>query len=260
MKLNTKTASKAFLATLLLLGLSLALTRTASAMAQITMVNRTQDQLTLYISDDGGQTWYFGCGPVLGIGKFTNSPGMSCTSGIPAGSHVLEARKGDEVVQKESVTLGESTSPSWTVTVEEAPTLEGQWMVQSSWDKNAIGRRYTITRQGDDYQVTFSSPNPTKSHLFHGTPTQITTTYTPSYDDLLYMFTPGSNLARTVVRNMANHVTDTLRITLSSDGQSAEYDSGDYTKIAFDPHTGRLLNSAVTPFARKETLVRISLR
>jgi hypothetical protein len=106
------------------LALAFSMPKSAFAMAQITMVNRTQYQLTLYISDDGGQSWYFGCGPVLGIGKFANSPGMFCTSSITAGPHVLDARKGDEVMQEESVNIKDGTSPSWTVNAPADPDEE----------------------------------------------------------------------------------------------------------------------------------------
>ncbi len=75
MKLHAMKASNTLLTFLLLLGLFLALTPKAQAMAQITMVNRSQLVLNLYISDNG-QDFYFGCGPVLGLGHFTNSPGQ----------------------------------------------------------------------------------------------------------------------------------------------------------------------------------------
>ena len=65
-----KTASKISILILLVLGFSLSIAGMAHAMAQITMVNKSKVTLNLYI--DGN----FGCGPVLGVGHFTNSPGQ----------------------------------------------------------------------------------------------------------------------------------------------------------------------------------------
>ena len=110
-----KIVSKILLIVLLLLGLSLSLASDrAYAMAQITMVNRSQ--LTLYLYIDGN----FGCGPVLGVGRFTNSPGLFCTSSVTPGPHRLEAREGEKVVAHEDdVNIGDGTSPTWTVTIED---------------------------------------------------------------------------------------------------------------------------------------------
>ncbi len=108
-----KMLSKILLIVLLLLGLSLPLASgRAYAMAQITMVNRSQLTLNLYI--DGN----FGCGPVLGLGRFTNSPGLFCTSSVTPGPHRLEARDGEKVMMHEdNVNIGDGTSPTWTVTI-----------------------------------------------------------------------------------------------------------------------------------------------
>jgi hypothetical protein len=109
-----KIISRMLLIMLLLLGLSLPLAYTASAMAQITMVNRSQLTLSLYI--DGN----FGCGPVMPLGHFTNSPGLFCTSSITPGPHLLEAREGEKVMKHEdNVNIGDGTSPTWTVTIED---------------------------------------------------------------------------------------------------------------------------------------------
>jgi hypothetical protein len=106
--------SKMLLIVLLLLGLLLTLQHTAYAMAQITMVNRSQLTLSLYI--DGN----FGCGPVMPLGHFTNSPGLFCTSSITPGPHLLEARDGEKVMKHEdNVNIGDGTSPTWTVTIED---------------------------------------------------------------------------------------------------------------------------------------------
>jgi hypothetical protein len=109
-----KIASKILLIVLLLLNFSYPLADRAYAMAQITMVNRSQ--LTLYLYIDGN----FGCGPVGGLGRFTNSPGLFCTSSVTPGPHRLEARDGEKVVAHEdNVNIGDGTSPTWTVTIED---------------------------------------------------------------------------------------------------------------------------------------------
>jgi len=79
------------------------------ANAQITMVNKTRNALNLYI--DGG----FGCGPVLGTGNFTNSPGLFCTSSITPGPHLLEARDGNTVVKSSHIVIEERASQTWEV-------------------------------------------------------------------------------------------------------------------------------------------------
>ncbi len=109
-----KIVSKILLMVLLSLGLSLPLASgRAYAMAQITMVNRSQ--LTLYLYIDGN----FGCGPVPGVGHFTNSPGLFCTSSVTPGPHRLEAKYGQKVVRHEDdVNIGDGTSPTWTVVIE----------------------------------------------------------------------------------------------------------------------------------------------
>jgi hypothetical protein len=62
--------------------------------------------LNLYI--DGN----FGCGPVI--------PSGFCTSSVKEGSHLLEAKKGEEVMSYEKgVNIGDGTSPTWTVTIED---------------------------------------------------------------------------------------------------------------------------------------------
>ena len=115
-----KIASKNLMLALLVLGFSLSIADMAHAMAQITMVNKSQVTLNLYI--DGN----FGCGPVPGVGHFTNSPGQFCTSSVTPGPHSLEARKGQDVVpvaHEEGVNIGDGTSPTWTVNYEEPATV-----------------------------------------------------------------------------------------------------------------------------------------
>ena len=85
----------------------LILPKTASAMAQITMVNQTNLQLTLYISDDG-QNFYFGCGPALPNGNF-------CTSSITPGSHTLRAVASNGQTFQGPIDIPDGSSPTWTV-------------------------------------------------------------------------------------------------------------------------------------------------
>ena len=86
--------------------LSITCVNNSYSMAQISMQNNTSLWLNLYI--DGN----FGCGPVM--------PNGFCTSSVNAGPHVLEARKGQEVVATEKgVNIGDGTSPTWTVSLED---------------------------------------------------------------------------------------------------------------------------------------------
>lgn len=78
------------------------------ALAQISLQNNTSFWLNLYI--DGN----FGCGPVM--------PSGFCTSSVTPGNHVLDARKRGEtstVIASEAVNIGDGTSPTWTVTIED---------------------------------------------------------------------------------------------------------------------------------------------
>ncbi len=74
----------------------------AYAMAQITMVNQTKVQLTLYI--DGN----FGCGPALPHGNF-------CTSSVTPGPHTLRAVAPNGQYMEERMDIPDGASPSWTV-------------------------------------------------------------------------------------------------------------------------------------------------
>ncbi len=94
---------------LLVLSFSLPLANTTYAMSQISLQNNTDFWLYLYI--DGN----FGCGPVM--------PSGFCVSSVTPGNHVLDARKrGDTstvIVPPETVNIGDGTSPTWTVTIED---------------------------------------------------------------------------------------------------------------------------------------------
>jgi len=101
-----KIASKILILVLLVLSFSLPLADNVYAMAQISFQNNTKLWLNLYI--DGN----FGCGPVM--------PSGFCTSSVKEGSHLLEAKKGEEVMSYEKgVNIGDGTSPTWTVTIED---------------------------------------------------------------------------------------------------------------------------------------------
>jgi hypothetical protein len=101
-----KIASKILMLVLLVLSFSLPLADNVYAMAQISLQNNTKLWLNLYI--DGN----FGCGPVM--------PSGFCTSSVKEGSHLLEAKKGEEVMSYEKgVNIGDGTSPTWTVTIED---------------------------------------------------------------------------------------------------------------------------------------------
>jgi hypothetical protein len=97
---------KILLLVLLSFCLSLPSAYRAYALAQISLQNNTNLWLNLYIDNN------FGCGPVM--------PSGFCTSSVTPGPHLLEARKGAEVVKYEDgVNIGDGTSPTWTVTIED---------------------------------------------------------------------------------------------------------------------------------------------
>ena len=125
-----KIASKILLIVLLLLGLSLPLADRAYAMAQISLQNNSNLWLNLYI--DGN----FGCGPVM--------PSGFCTSSVKAGPHLLEAKKGEEVMSYEKgVNIGDGTSPTWTVTIEE-PAQDKTLLMVGKW-RSEKGDVYSLT-------------------------------------------------------------------------------------------------------------------
>jgi hypothetical protein len=125
-----KMSSKILMIVLLLFSFSLPLTDRAYAMAQISLQNNTSFWLYLYI--DGN----FGCGPVM--------PSGFCISSVTPGSHVLDARKKGEssaVIMSEAVNIGDGTSPTWTVTIEDPDQallkkLDGaRYVNQGAWPK-----------------------------------------------------------------------------------------------------------------------------
>jgi hypothetical protein len=129
-----KIASKILLIVLLLLGLSLPLADRAYAMAQISLQNNSNFWLYLYI--DGN----FGCGPVM--------PSGFCTSSVKEGSHLLEARKGGNpsttIRSEPSVNIGDGTSPTWTVTIEE-PDQDKTLLMVGKWRRPDNGDVYSLT-------------------------------------------------------------------------------------------------------------------
>ncbi len=155
------------------------------------------------------------------------------------------------------------------VKAEEPATVEGEWVIQSSYDGKGIGSRHTIVRKDGGYEVFWTSSDTTAPYsksigLFYGSPTQIMSTETPSYDDLLFTFSgqiaknPGSAVAaRSAIGQLAGKATRRDRITVSSDGLSAEF-AEDKILISLDV-TGRLLSSEIEPFANVTILVRAAL-
>jgi hypothetical protein len=124
-----KTISKIFL-TFLVIILSFSLANMAYALAQISLQNNSNLWLNLYI--DGN----FGCGPVI--------PSGFCTSSVKAGPHLLEAKKGEEVMSYEKgVNIGDGTSPTWTVTIEE-PAQDKTLLMVGKWGSEK-GDVYSLT-------------------------------------------------------------------------------------------------------------------
>lgn len=121
------------------LGFTVAAVPEVSAMAQISLQNNTKLWLNLYI--DGN----FGCGPVM--------PNGFCTSSIKAGPHLLEAKKGGEIVaREEGIQIGDGTSPTWTVTIDDPnqaliKKLDGaRYVNQREWPK--IRAEYELVIRG----------------------------------------------------------------------------------------------------------------
>ena len=142
------------------------------------------------------------------------------------------------------------------VKAEDTQSLEGEWAVQSSWDSYLTGGKFTITRKGDEYKVIVSSPQiqqSTGTTPYYGTPTQIMATMTLDYDDLVYAFPSAPEQA---LKQLVGKVTERHRITLSSDGRSAECDI-DHIRF-WNNQEGNMVNYEVIPFDYKTTLSRIS--
>ena len=96
----------------LLAGLTLSWAGSAQALAQITLQNKLNVQLNLYIDGE------FGCGPVL--------PNGFCTSSVAAGTHTLDARTGGDpatiVATQPDVNIEDGSSPTWTVYYDTPPS------------------------------------------------------------------------------------------------------------------------------------------
>ncbi|MGP8002236.1 MAG: hypothetical protein ACLPSL_00335 [Smithella sp.] len=119
------------------LSFSFPLADRAYAMAQISMQNNSKLWLNLYIDSN------FGCGPVM--------PGGFCTSSVKEGPHLLEAKKGEEVMSYEKgVNIGDGTSPTWTVTIEDPyqlliKKLDGtRYVNQEAWPLEKIENELAI--------------------------------------------------------------------------------------------------------------------
>lgn len=214
----------------------------ADAMAQISLQNNTSFWLNLFI--DGN----FGCGPVM--------PSGFCVSSVTPGSHLLEAKKGDEVVRSEKdVNIGDGTSPTWTVTIKDTPTLEGKWM-----DKKD-GTYSTFTQSGSNYIESNTSPCPGRT--FYGGPTEYNASETPNnYACLRYKYSPGDNdFLDVILPQLVGRITLNHRITLSSDGNSATW-AADNVIVTTTGHGSTITFKSlrVEPFSRIYYLVRVSLR
>ena len=103
-----RTGSRILLIALLLSGVLLSLADRAYSMAQVTLQNKTNFELNLFI--DGN----FGCGPVL--------PGLFCSTNVTPGSHFLEARKGtdpSQIIDHKDINISDGFSQVWTVNYQE---------------------------------------------------------------------------------------------------------------------------------------------
>jgi hypothetical protein len=71
-------------------------------------------------------------------------PSGFCTSSVKAGPHLLEAKKGEEVMSYEKgVNIGDGTSPTWTVTIEE-PAQDKTLLMVGKW-RSEKGDVYSLT-------------------------------------------------------------------------------------------------------------------
>jgi hypothetical protein len=244
-----KTASKISILILLVLGFSLSLAGMAHAMAQITMVNKSKVTLNLYI--DGN----FGCGPVLGVGHFTNSPGQFCTSSITPGPHLLEARKGQDVVpvaREEGVNIGDGTSPTWTVNYEEPSTVEGVWDAVNSGDRALTGSKLTILKKGDgNYEVRTNYG----SNMYSGNATRITDSYQKLLRDVIAE--DGTFPPELIPLVAGIKVPLNVSLTLSDDGNSLQREA-DRVGVAYRANPVIYDHYEVFPGFTKTTYKRIS--
>jgi hypothetical protein len=150
-----KVTSKILMLVLLVLSFSLPLANTTYAMSQISLQNNTDFWLYLYI--DGN----FGCGPVM--------PSGFCISSVTPGSHVLDARKKGEsgiVIMSEAVNIGDGTSPTWTVTIENSDQallkkLDGaRYVNQRAWPKIRAEYELNIRRTTLVWRMRFTWATP----------------------------------------------------------------------------------------------------
>jgi hypothetical protein len=244
-----KIASKILILVLLVLIFSLPLVNMAHAMAQITMVNRSQLTLNLYI--DGN----FGCGPVPGVGHFTNSPGLFCTSSVTPGPHLLEARKSQDAVpvaHEEGVNIGDGTSPTWTVNYEEPTTVEGVWEEVNSRNGSLIGSKLTILKKGAGYYEVRTTYG---SNMYSGNATHITDSYQKSLRDIIAedgTFPPALIPLVAGIKVPLN-----TSITLSDDGNILQRED-DRVGVAYRAKPVIYDHYEIFPGYRKTTYKRIS--
>ena len=147
------------------------------------------------------------------------------------------------------------------VKAEEPLTVEGVWQVVSSnWPDCYINDKFTIVRKGTDYDVISGPQNqrPPEAYvntgLYYGTNSQIMTTATYSYDDLLYMY-KGTSARPSDLKTLSGKITARYRITLSADANSAEY-AVDKPRLSYSSTGG--LNYEIVPYAYITKLTRIS--
>jgi len=140
------------------------------------------------------------------------------------------------------------------VKAEDAKSVEGVWDVQSSWD-GIQGGRYTIVRKDEGYAVSADGKD---LGIFYGSPTQIMSITTPSYDVLRRLFRRAATdeAALSALGQLAGKVTKRDRITVSSDGLSAVY-AEDKINVSYDS-TGRLVDYGIDPFVNLTTLSRVA--
>lgn len=244
-----KIASKILMLILLVLSFSLSLANMAQAMAQITMVNRSKLTLNLYI--DGN----FGCGPVLGVGHFTNSPGLTCTCSVAPGPHLLEARKGQEVApvaREEGVQIGDGTSPTWTVNYEEPVTVEGIWEAVNSSNRALIGSKLTILKKGDGYYEVRTADG---SNMYSGNAMRITDSYQKPLGDVI---AEDGTFPPALIPLVAGiNVPLNISLTLSDDGNILRREA-DRVGVAYRANPVIYDHYEVFPGFTKTTYKRIS--
>lgn len=146
-------------------------------------------------------------------------------------------------------------------------SLEGKWLVKSSTESDSkTGKVLTIRREGDAYKCSYYPPADAgaegarcEASTFYGSPTQIMTSSTPSYECLLYIFSNSeiTDVVRSVLHQLAGKYTSRNRITLSPDGRFAEHEQ-DNVDIKFDS-SGRLVSYSIDPWYFQEHLERITL-